>query len=244
LSRQAFLRGVVLHVPNRPPNVSRRPQKNFPQAARPRLGQPAACLPKRSERMDSLGHQLPSRRTFQEVGDLFHGIPMSPDDQMRVLRQDGGCPNVQAASLHKACKSVANLASLPAAESDSGIFQEVLGRNARLAIVRFSSHGAACVGFCRPAEADQFSRADELRPRTARIVRQPETVGGEDDVKADDHVLRAPLRVAANHEKRQSRCASRLAASRRRARVFVPARRPAPHSRSAVSGNSPTSGRQ
>ena len=39
------------------------------------------------------------------------------------------------------------------------------------------------------AEPEEFEIADAIGPRAARIVGQPESVGGKDEVEAQDHTV-------------------------------------------------------
>jgi hypothetical protein len=120
------------------------------------------------------------------TADLFDRVPVARDDEVRVLTEDGAgvdddsraggepsepardCPSLQTGELHRVAREVS-------------LRFKALGDVVPVARTR-----PAVLHFRRGTESAQLPRADEIRPRAPRVIRQPETVGAEDEVVPED----------------------------------------------------------
>ena len=71
--------------------------------------------------------------------------------------------------------------------------------NGNLGLVRDVREGPVSGDLCRSTEPEEFPGTDEVGPRPARVIRQPETVRGDNYVVGDDHEVIVPAKGAPLH---------------------------------------------
>jgi len=115
---------------------------------------------------------------------------MSANYHMYVLRQDRTCQNHDPTFMDIFSESTTHSPGLNTAERDSRILQGQFGHAPFFPIVAHRRNRSACVCLGPPSEAQQFPRADKIRPRPARIIGEPETVHAEDHMRCKNHAAR------------------------------------------------------
>src|SRR5579871_5164853 len=106
---------------------------------------------------------------------------------MDMLRKNGAGPDCGVRFPYQRGETATDGSRLQSGETNGRVMEGVLGSAALFPIVRLVGDGLSCLGRGRRSKAKQFPRADEIRPRTARIVRQPEPIRPEDDVIPQNH---------------------------------------------------------
>src|SRR5687767_6719523 len=84
-------------------------------------------------------------------------------------------------------KSFTDRGDLIVRKAHRRVLQSAFHGAAQLAIVRGVRDGRARVDFRRRSVSEEVPCPDEVGPRAAGVVGEPETVGAEDDVEAEEH---------------------------------------------------------
>src|SRR5207245_1390351 len=97
-------------------------------------------------------------------------------DQMHVVGKDSASADHQPGALHVIGKATPHRARLNTRELDGRAFQGLLGREALLDVVFVVRYRMCRFRLGRRAVAIEFPGTDEIRPRAARVVGQPEAI--------------------------------------------------------------------
>src|SRR3954468_20352872 len=107
---------------------------------------------------------------------------------MHVIGKDRAGQHFQTGTLRVINKPTSYGPCLNTAELYGSVVQSLLRSQAARDIVRSMSDRASLGSCRRGAIAKQVPRTDELRPRSARIVRKPESIGAEDHMAPQYHI--------------------------------------------------------
>jgi hypothetical protein len=138
--------------------------------------------------MNLVIQQRSRRSALHLFHDLLDGMPVPRNDQMHVIAHDRTGMDDNATACHELCKPRPNRTDATIVETNRRMREGSLGGESGASIVLAPGERPALVGLRRPSERLQSLRLHVLRPGPARIVRQPEPVGAEDDVRSEDHV--------------------------------------------------------
>lgn len=113
---------------------------------------------------------------------------MPRDDHVRMLGHDRQRPEGVIAGLLCFRETLDDRSCLDAREMDWGIAQRRSRLLALDELVRTEfAERSPFLRLRRWSEPGKLSRADEIGPRSSRVIRQPEAIGRQDQVVAVDH---------------------------------------------------------
>ena len=136
-----------------------------------------------AERVNAVLDERAGGVPFQLNDERFDFEAMARQYEVNVVGHNRARPNGEFRALRIVGEAITDCAGLDVVERDRRIFQRCLRRQSKVPIVIAMGNGSRFIGFGGVAESEEFPRTDEVRPRTPRIVRQPETV------RAKDHVI-------------------------------------------------------
>ena len=132
--------------------------------------------------MDSLSHEPPRRRSLQLNGQLLRRQPMRADDKVPMIGQDRTSPHPQAALFRARRKSPPDRPRLHSIELHRGPPQRLLRPQSRRHVMPAPRQRAMGRDLRRTPKAKQLPRPHERRPRSPRIIRQPESIRPHDNM--------------------------------------------------------------
>ncbi len=138
--------------------------------------------------MNLRGRQRPARPAFELIHDLRDGAVCAADDEVNMLRKDSAGMKAEEPMGHDFLEAEGDGHGLVSVPSDRWMFEELFHGEAMVAVVGNGGDGFSGFDFGGlSAGEEEFPCADEVGPASARVVGEPEAVGGEDHVVAEDH---------------------------------------------------------
>lgn len=190
---EAGVGGVAFNVADRAFDVGRGVEEDLPGAVGPAgSGGGAGGL---LEGVEALGEELLGGATL-EVAEDSAGVVgvVACDDDMDVVGHDGQGVQGVAGRVDDVGDALSGGAGLLAGEADGRVLEVLLGGAALSGIVRAMGEGVGGVGFGRGAGvAIELVRVDEVGPRAARVVGEPEAVCPEDAVEGKHREVRVAV---------------------------------------------------
>jgi hypothetical protein len=187
LSGSAFLQRVLLDVSNRAGDANVVTQEYHPLARGPRLRCSALSVAMVRQWVSSRLVQGSCGSDAELRGELLAGQSVTRQHNVHVLGHDRTCIHLHCASTSVVSKPSRNRLDHVLIERDRRVVQCPLGFSPRGRIVSCRRDRFTGTRLRRRSEAAQLPCSHYLRPRTTRIVGQPEAVGAEDQVIGTNH---------------------------------------------------------
>ena len=124
------------------------------------------------------------------------GSRMILNNQMNMVRQNTAGMNDITAISNRRGESPRDRQGLYAAESNRRMSQFHLRRSATIGIMLDVCNRSSGGNGRGLPEFQQIPRRNKFRPRSSRIVRQPETVSGKDRMRRKDHPIENTTKIA------------------------------------------------
>jgi hypothetical protein len=186
LRPKPHLHGILFHITDRATDVPMRIEKHRPTLPRPWRRR----WPHVAKRVALLRSERLSRPRFEMAGDALWVARVPRSHEVSVIRKDGARIDGIFRFRDGRCEARRDRNGLLAIEANWRMLQSTFASATHLRVMGKARHRSALINrrslACRE---QQFPRSYEFGPGTARIVWQPEAVGGENDVAGDDHLF-------------------------------------------------------
>ncbi len=178
---------IVFDVSDSAPRCCFRIQEHLPAAGRPRTGHSPVWHSMVRQWMDTGGVEASRTSPFEYAGQCLGVESMAADDKVRVIGHDGARMDDDFQFVGNVSEFFRDRIDLDRIKLHDGILEILFGFQSRRVGVRMTSDGTMCLDLGCRAGLAQLWTPHFVGPGATGVVWQPKTVGGEDEVVAEDH---------------------------------------------------------